>query len=287
MQLAGRVALVTGGSEGIGRAIALAFAREGCAVAVVARTAANVVGVADEVRALGGAACAIVADVGQWSAATRMATEAEAALGPVDTLVTCAGVQGPVGLLAEGDPTAWADAIQINLLGTYHSIRAALPGMQQRGRGSIITLSGGGAVSPRPRLSAYAAAKAGVVRLTETLAEELVGSGIRVNAIAPGACATTMLQDVLAAGAAAGAELLAQTRQLLDSGGTPLEVPAALAVFLAGDESAPLTGRLISAVHDDHRRIAARADSLGDAYTMRRLDSHTLRSLNPAWHLDE
>jgi 3-oxoacyl-[acyl-carrier protein] reductase len=127
-----------------------------------------------------------------------------------------------------------------------------------------------------------------VVRLTETLAEEVKSYNIQVNAIAPGAAATRMQDEIVTAGDAAGERALAEARRVLETGGTPLDRPAALVIFLACDESG-LTGRLISAVHDDWAAMAASAKQIvnSDAYTLRRIDDYTLQKLNPRWGLSE
>jgi 3-oxoacyl-[acyl-carrier protein] reductase len=197
--------------------------------------------------------------------------------------VNAAGVYGPIGRTWEVDPEAWWRAHEINVRGTLLACRAALPAMVAGGHGRIINFSGGGATSPLPRFSAYAASKAAVVRLTETLAEELRDQGITVNAIAPGAVDTRLQDEVIAAGDRAG-ELYGRMRRLREhgEGGVPAELPAALAVFLATDAAAGITGKLISAPHDGWQSWdAARVRELGESawLTLRRLDPHTLRPL--------
>jgi 3-oxoacyl-[acyl-carrier protein] reductase len=150
--------------------------------------------------------------------------------------------------------------------------------MIARRSGKIINLSGGGAVSPRPNFSAYSASKAAVVRLTETLAEEVSAFNIQVNAVAPGAVNTHMLQEVIEAGESAGAELEAARRRKAD-GGTPPESAARLVLFLASKA----TGKLISAPHDDWESWdKERMDELMSRawLSMRRLDQFTLASLH-------
>jgi NAD(P)-dependent dehydrogenase (short-subunit alcohol dehydrogenase family) len=279
--LSGRVALVTGAGRGIGQAIALALAEVGADLILLARSASELDETAARVQGLGREAFPVVADVSQredvqWAVAAGLER-----FGRVDVLVNNAGVQPPIGPLVENDPEAWERAVAVNLFGPFHCIQAVLPGMIVRRRGKIINLSGGGATGPRPNFSAYAASKAAVVRLTETLAEEVRPYGIRVNAIAPGAVNTRMLDEVLAAGEAAGEELAAaQKRQA--QGGTPAELAAKLVAFLASDASGDLTGKLISAPYDDWRTWdAQRIAELDNSpwYTLRRMDPHTLRPL--------
>src|SRR5262249_14598488 len=135
-----------------------------------------------------------------------IAERARSLLPDVSILVNNAGVYGPIGRLEDVDWVAWAEAIRINLLGTAQMCRAVIPLLRARGYGKVVNLSGGGATAPLPRFSAYAASKAAVVRLTETLAEELRDARIDVNAIAPGPLNTRLLDQVLAAGPEAAGE---------------------------------------------------------------------------------
>jgi NAD(P)-dependent dehydrogenase (short-subunit alcohol dehydrogenase family) len=279
--LKGRVALITGGGRGIGRAIALALARAGATVSLVARSCAEL----DETAALilngGGQALAIMGDVSRPQTAINVVAKTTAYYGSVDILVNCAGIHGTIGLLVEAEVHQWRQAIEVNLIGTFLFSRAVLPDMMARRWGRIINLAGGGAAAPRPRFTAYAASKAAVVRLTETLAEEVRDYNIQVNAIAPGPVNTKMLTEILAAGSAAGAESASAMGQR-DSGGIPPELAAELTLFLASERSAGLTGKLISAPHDDWRNWdAPRIVELMRApwLTLRRLDRHTLKQL--------
>lgn len=282
MKLQGKSAIITGAGRGIGEAVALAFAREGARLTLAARSAGEIQGVAGRIRALGGVAEAVPTDVSRLDQVERL-IETAAQAGPIDVLINCAGAYGPVGPFSQTDLKAWVQAIEINLLGTVYCCRAVLPHMIPRRQGKIINFSGGGATAPLPRFSAYATSKAAVVRLTETLAEELRGHNIQANAIAPGMVDTRLQDAALAAGDQAG-ELAARLRQLRASGrgGTSPEVAAQLAVFLASDASGGLTGKLIAAPHDgwqswDARRIAELMEQ--PWLTLRRLDAHTLRPL--------
>jgi 3-oxoacyl-[acyl-carrier protein] reductase len=209
--LAGRVAIVTGGTRGLGREIARAYENAGARVFATGRADADVTDPA---------ACAALVE----------------RAGDVTVLVNNAGVLGPAGPLADNDWDDWVETVRVNLLGTVAMCRAVLPGMRARGYGKIVNLSGGGATGPRPNFSAYAASKTAVVRLTETLAGEL--EGIDVNAIAPGPLPTDMLDAVIAAG-------YEQVEPM------SFERATALAVFLGSAASDGITGRLIAAQWDD------------------------------------
>ena len=245
--LSGRRALITGGGRGIGEAIAHCFASEGADLAVAARSIVEVERVSAACRAVGAECTAHVVDVSVRGQVQHLVDK----VGPIDVLVNCAGMYGPIGPFVDNDMDEWERALRVNLMGTVYTCRAVIPGMVQRGRGSIINLSGGGATTPLPNLSLYAVSKAAVARFTDTLALELVGTGVRVNAIAPGAIDTRLQDEVLAAGERAG-PLFQRMRAMRDTGdgATQPDVPARLALFLASDASAGLTGKLISAPHD-------------------------------------
>ena len=283
MTLAGRTAVVTGGGRGIGAAVAESLAEAGAAVVVCARTRSELEAVAARIRARGGVAEVAAGDVAEADSAAAMVDACATRFGGPHILVNAAGIYGPIGRTWEVDPSAWARAVAVNLLGTLHTSRAAIPRMVDAGRGRIINFSGGGATAPLPNLSAYGASKAAVVRLTETLAEELRGRGVTVNAIAPGAVDTRLQDEVLAAGERAG-DLYARTVRLRRSGegGVPAALAAALAVFLASDAAAGLSGKLVSAPHDGWQSWGAEriAELMERPWlTLRRLDEHTLRPL--------
>lgn len=276
-----RVAIVTGAGRGIGRFTALAFASAGASVVVLSRTLSEIEDTAARVQALGGQALAIRADVTNQSDVTNLIEETLQTFGTVDILVNNAGVQGPIGRLIDNDVAAWIKTVMVNLVGTFLCCRAVLPVMIKQKRGKIINLSGGGATAPRPNFSAYASSKAAIVRLTETLAEEVKPYNIQVNAIAPGAINTKMLEEVIHAGEAAGEVALSQAKRQKQTGGDPIDKVINLALFLASDMSGNLTGKLISAQHDPWQEWAGKANELNDnpLYTIRRLDPFTLKPL--------
>jgi NAD(P)-dependent dehydrogenase (short-subunit alcohol dehydrogenase family) len=274
MILRGKVSIITGGSQGIGRAVARAFAGEGSHLVLNARTASDLEDARREIEKSGDVRIEIFpADVSRPEEAAKLAAFALAEFGTIDNLVNCAGVQGPIGLITEIEIEEWLRNININLFGTFLCIRAVLPAMVKNGRGKIINFSGGGSVSPRPRFSAYSASKAAVVRLTETIAEEVREYHIDINAVAPGAVNTRLLEEVLAAGQAAGENEMAGAIKQKREGGVPPEKVAELAVFLASTASDGLTGRLISLPWDDWRGIPRRLEAVmsSDIYAVRRI----------------
>ena len=277
VDLAGRSALITGASQGLGRAIAEAFVRAGASVLLMARDAPTLQRAKDELAPLAGPGQAVEALAGDVSRPDDCAAAVDRAVslfGGLTILVNNAGVYGPMGRLEDVDWTEWEAAVRVNLLGTALMCRAAVPRMRDRGYGKILNLSGGGATGPLPRFSAYAVSKAAAVRLTETLADELRDDHIDVNAVAPGALNTRLLDQVLAAGPEkVGREFHARAVKQRDEGGVPLEKGAALAAFLASAASDGITGRLLSAVWDDWERLPERRAELerSDVFTLRRI----------------
>jgi NAD(P)-dependent dehydrogenase (short-subunit alcohol dehydrogenase family) len=272
--LVDRAAIVTGGSRGLGLEIARAYAQAGAAVLVTVRDGATLERANEELRAAGARVAAVAADVSIAEDCARVVAEAERRFGPVGVLVNNAGVYGPMGAIEDVDWAEWTRAIEINLYGPVLMCRAVLPGMRARGYGKIVNLSGGGATAPLPNISAYAASKAAIVRLTETFAEELRGTGVDVNAIAPGALNTRMLDQVLAAGPeAVGEDFYAKALKQRDSGGAGLERGADLALFLGSPASDGISGRLLSALWDDWANLPEKREELmaGDVYTLRRI----------------
>jgi len=281
LKLANQVAIVTGGGRGIGEATSLAMAGEGARLVLAARTLSEVQQVAERIIAGGGAAVAVAADVSQPDQVARLVEAALRSFQQVDILVNCAGVYGPIGRLWELNGEEWRRALEVNVYGTFLCCQAVLPHLIARRRGSIINFSGGGAAAPLPRFSAYGTSKAAVVRLTETLAEEVRELGITVNAIAPGAVNTRLQDAVLEAGERAG-DLLGRIERLRQTGegGVPPELAARLAVFLASEDAAGLTGKLIAAPYDgweswDRRQVEEWMRL--PWFTLRRLDRLTLR----------
>ena len=277
MRLEGRFAVITGASRGLGEEIANQFVSEGASVFLCARGEASLKAVEERLSAAAGEGqivLAQVADVSSPQSIDRIFEEALGTFGRIDILVNNAGVYGPIGPTHEVDWDAWVEAIEINLLGVVYACRAVTPTMIDQKFGKIINLSGGGATNPLPRMTSYAASKAAVVRFTESLAHDLKPHGINVNAIAPGALDTRLLDQVLTAGPeAVGTDFYERMLKVKRQGGTPLSVGAELVAYLASDASSGITGRLISAAWDKWSKLHERAQELDatDIYTLRRI----------------
>jgi NAD(P)-dependent dehydrogenase (short-subunit alcohol dehydrogenase family) len=274
--LAGRQALITGASQGLGLEIARAFMVAGASVFICARDAATLQRARDELTSLCGADQAVdgsPCDVSEPDAVKRLVSEATTRFPDLSVLVNNAGVYGPKGPVVDVDWTDWVQAIEVNLLGSVLVARAVVPQLRRAGGGKIIQLSGGGATAPLPGLSAYAASKAAVIRFAETLALELRDDRIDVNAIAPGALNTRMLDEVIAAGPArVGEQFHQRALEQRRTGGTPLQRGAELAVWLASAASDGISGKLLSAVWDPWSELAShRGDLDSDVYTLRRI----------------
>jgi NAD(P)-dependent dehydrogenase (short-subunit alcohol dehydrogenase family) len=277
MKLARRRALITGASQGFGLAVARAFVGEGADIMLCARDADRLhraQGQVVEGAGGKGRVLASPADVSNPSDVQCLVRTTLASLGGLEVLVCNAGVYGPKGPVHDVSWREWSQAVSINLMGTVLCCREVLPHFLDRKYGKIVLLSGGGATKPLPYLSAYAASKAAVVRFGETLAEEVRGLGIDVNAVAPGALNTRLLDEVLEAGPnKVGRAFYEQALRQKAQGGTPMERGASLCVFLASSDSDGITGKLLSAVWDPWESLADHIDDLTDSdiYTLRRL----------------
>jgi 3-oxoacyl-[acyl-carrier protein] reductase len=252
MKLKNLNALITGGSQGLGRAIASHYLAAGANVVICSRSEKELLATRDELARQFPAQkiLARACDVASESQVNALVAFALGELGSLEALVLNAGVYGPMGDTETVSLDEWRRALDINLFGVLLPCRAIIPHFKQAARGKIVILSGGGATNPLPQISAYAASKAAVIRLMETLAEELKKFHVDVNAIAPGALATRLVDEVLAAG--------------------PEKVGTA---FYESEESDGITGKLISAQWDPWRTLQEHREELAnsDIYCLRRI----------------
>ncbi|MGE3839990.1 MAG: SDR family NAD(P)-dependent oxidoreductase [Vicinamibacterales bacterium] len=275
--LLGRAALITGASQGLGLAIAQAYVRAGASVFLCARDGARLKSVCAELAATTQGEQRVFgqcADVSRQDEVERLCAAALGVFPSLEILVNNAGVYGPLGVIEEVDWNEWVQAVSTNLFGSVMTCRALLPHFKRRHYGKIIQLSGGGATNPLPRISAYAASKAAVVRFAETLADEVRDNRIDVNAIAPGPLNTRLLDEVLEAGAErVGQSFYDRSVAQKEQGGAPLERGASLAVFLASAASDGITGKLLSAIWDPWHTLDRHVQDLrdSDVYTLRRI----------------
>ena len=246
MALTGKRALVTGAGRGIGRAVALRLAGPGVHLALASRTRSEVEGVAEEARGRGATAAAFMADVARPDSVQALFREA----GPVDILVNGAGV-APSAPLVKTSDELWRSALETNLSGTFFCLRAALPGMMERGWGRVVNLASIAGKTGYPYIAAYAASNHGVLGLTKVAALEAAERGVTVNAVCPGYVDSPMTDASVArivekTGLAAGdvrkrLEDMSPQKRLVTA-----EEVAALVFFLCGDEARGITGQALS-----------------------------------------
>lgn len=276
MELHGLTAIITGSSQGLGFEIAKHFVLKGANVMLCARNKKELHEAQKKLLplAINNQVLALPTDVAKPLQVSALIDATLSATHKIDVLVANAGIYGTKGAVEETDWEAWSETIDINLKGTVIQCRAVIPHFKKQCSGKIIILSGGGATKPMPYLSAYAASKAAVVRFAETLALELMNFHIDVNAIAPGALNTRLLDEILLAGPQkVGMDFYTQSLKQKEQGGTALDIAAKLCVFLASRESCGITGKLISAVWDPWKTLPQYINELknSDIYTIRRI----------------
>lgn len=277
MSLSGKKALITGANQGLGLEVARLFIRKGADVMLCARNGALLDQAVTRLRKEAASHQIILGQTCDISDAASVGGLVQAMMrecGGCDILVNNAGIYGPMGPIETINWESWVETISINLLGSVLMARALVPHFKAQSYGKIIQLSGGGATNPLPGISAYATSKAAIIRFAETLAEELRPYHIDVNAVAPGALNTRMLDEVLEAGAGkVGAAFHQRAQQQKQDGGVPLERAAELIGFLASAASDGLTGKLISAQWDRWRDWPDHLEALNssDIYTLRRI----------------
>jgi NAD(P)-dependent dehydrogenase (short-subunit alcohol dehydrogenase family) len=269
-----KVALITGGSRGIGKVIARAFLEEGAKVMLSARSKDELEGTKLEFKKIFDNVLVCPTDVSNINEVKFLVEETIGAFGSIDILINAAGIYGPIGPLVDVDVELWKKTYEINVFGTFQVLHTVLPVMIKKRYGKVINFSGGGD-GPFPNFSAYNSSKAAIVRLTETLAAEMKDYHIDVNCIAPGPVNTRFLDEALAAGdkrvGKGKYEVFLKQKQ---EGGVPPEKAAELCVFLASPVSDGLSGKFLSAVWDKYDEWTSdeiKKISQGNALTLRRI----------------
>ncbi len=255
MKLVGKIALITGGGRGLGRAMALAFAEEGAEVVIVSRSKVEVDRVAGEIRASGGKGFALQVDISRSGEVASLMKYVRKRFSGLHILVNNAAVMGPPRFLQDGDIESWERTIAINLHGVFFCSREAALIMSSQGSGKIINITSGLGQMPYPRFCAYAVSKAGVTQMTRSLAEELKEYHIQVNAIDPGVMDTRLQRDVRNLDPSVLGKQIHEHFLEYEREGRLKNpaVVASLAVFLAARDSDDLTGHI--GTLDTYRRL--------------------------------
>lgn len=242
--LTGKLVAITGAARGIGAAAARAFVARGARVALISRDEARLKAQAAE---LGRAALAVPCDVADAAALKAALTQAEEAMGPLEVLINNAGVIDPIAHIADADPKAFARAVAVNLNGVFNGMHAALPGMIERGRGTILTIGSGAAHNPQEGWAAYCSSKAGAFMLTRAAHLEAGAAGVRVISLSPGTVATDMQAAIRTSG-------VNPVSQLDWSVHIPPEWPAQALVWMCGPGGDAYLGQEVSLRDEDVRR---------------------------------
>lgn len=246
MKLQDQVAIITGGGRGLGRAIALTFAREGAKVVIASRTAAEVEHVALELRSLKKETLPIVADVAQEEQVHHLVQETLRSFGKIDILINNAAIRGPIAPLHEISFADWEKTIRINLSSAYLCIKEVLPIMIKRKKGKIINIAT--TLTPRPNLTPYMVSKAALIHLTKQLSREYKEFNIQINAIHPGVMDTRLQEEIRKAGTRAiGTDMFERLKE--EGMLKPPDEPAKLVLFLASKAADGITGEFLS--YDD------------------------------------
>mgnify|MGYP001561849035 CR=1 FL=1 len=274
--LKGKTAIVTGGSRGIGFAITKELLDQGVTnVFICSRSKEQLEIAVDRLKRGRGKVYSLIADVSKFKDCQKLINFAYSKTGRIDVLVNNAGIYGPVGLLETNDPEGWLEILKINILGTVHCSKLAIPYMKRKKGGKIINLSGAGVGGPKalPRFAGYYTSKAAIAAFTETLAQELESENIQVNAIAPGGVATDLNLNLLKLKKSQlGEDMYKMAKLLKQKGGTPPELSAKLVAFLASKESDHISGCILSAKWDSIELLKKVKPLNKNLYRLRRID---------------
>ena len=270
-----KYAVITGASRGLGRHLAHRFWSAGFSLGLVGRDSETLQQAVSDLAPAPGQVCDIFeSDLADPDSASDLSAKICAGRLEINVVVNNAAIHGPIGPLEQTDLAEWEQVVRVNLLSPVALCKGLIPRMAGARDACILNLSGGGATGPRPNFSAYASAKAALVRFSETLSEEVKGQGITVNCIAPGAMKTAMLGEVLSRGVdRAGDREFAIAAKVFEDGGASMDKVADLALFLSSPAARQITGKLVSAVWDRWEAWPDHVQELvgSDLYTLRRI----------------
>jgi len=262
--------LITGAGRGLGKRLALGFARRGSRIALVSRSKSELDLAHIEIEQAGGNALRIKADVADAEQLKLAVERAHIAFqSPVDLLICAAGIHGPVESFLNSSLSAWTQAINVNLLGVVHACRAVLPHMVKRRAGKIIVLTCESDRPPHSYLSAYTVSKTALVRLVESIAVEVADNNVQINCLDPGRAYTTLTDELIQAEDRLEPSVVAEAREVRRTGGASAELQLQQAMFLASEQSNHISGKLIH-ITDDWQKLR-NATLRADALTLRRV----------------
>jgi 3-oxoacyl-[acyl-carrier protein] reductase len=262
--------LITGAGRGLGKRLALGFARLGSRITLVSRSKSELDLAHIEIEQAGGSALRVIADV---TDAEQLLIAVERAhltfQSPVDILICAAGIHGPVQSFLNSSLAAWTQAVNVNLLGVVHACRSVLPHMVKRRTGKIIVLTCESDRPPHSHLSAYTVSKTALVRLVESIAVEVADSNVQINCLDPGRAYTTLTDELIQAENRLEPAVVAEAREVRRTGGAAADLQLQQAMFLASEQSNHISGKLIH-ITDDWQKLR-NATLRPDALTLRRV----------------
>lgn len=263
--------LITGGTRGVGKVISEHFLSFDYNLVICSSNYNSVENAKKYFSKYNKRVLVLKIDISLENEVLQLFHESKEKFKKIDVLVNCAGVHTPIGKVYNNESDEWKRSIEINLLGPFYTCKYLIPEMIKNNFGRIINLSGGGATKSMPHFSAYAAAKAGLVRFTETVADELRDYNITVNAVAPGFIATDIHKSSISAGERILGNYYWWTKDKLEKGGDDPIKTAKLIEFLSSNDC-KISGKLISAIHDKWEKFNDNDQISKDMFTLRRVD---------------
>ena len=268
MKLKNKVAIITGGCRGIGKGVAEAFNKEGADVIIASENEERLIRTSKKLQV-----AYLKTDVRKIEDVKRLLDYTLSTYKKIDILVNAAGIQLPIGSLVNVGAEEWIKTVEVNLIGTMLCCKYVLPHMISNKKGKIINFGGGGAITPRPNFSAYATSKAAIIRLTESLAEEVKDFHIDINTVHPGSVDTEMIDNVIVSGMdKVGKKEYENALKVKEGQSVSHEKVGEFIIFLASVNSDGITGRTLYNQWDEWRELRKENLKNSSLYTLRRID---------------